>query len=98
MTPHDKTAESANALEQDLYLSLLAKIQRRQARVGIIGLGYVGLPLARAFAQGGYHVLGFDVDAGKVEKLARGQTYIGHIGEPAVREMTAKGFGATADF
>ncbi|MCI0464023.1 MAG: nucleotide sugar dehydrogenase [Gemmataceae bacterium] len=77
---------------------MLARIQQRQARVGIIGLGYVGLPLARAFALGGYPVLGFDVDPVKVEKLGRGQSYIGHIDEQVVREMTARGFQATADF
>jgi UDP-N-acetyl-D-glucosamine dehydrogenase len=79
-------------------LPLLEKIRQRQARVGIIGLGYVGLPLARAFALGGYPVLGFDVDPVKVEKLGRGQSYIGHLGEQVVREMTAKGFQATTDF
>jgi UDP-N-acetyl-D-mannosaminuronate dehydrogenase/intein/homing endonuclease len=98
MTRRDQPAPPVNAPEQDLYASLLAKIQQRRAQVGIIGLGYVGLPLARAFALGGYPVLGFDVDPVKIEKLARGQSYIGHLGEPVVREMAAKGFRATADF
>ena len=48
-------------------------IEGRTARVGIIGLGYVGLPLARAFADAGYRVLGFDIDPAKVEKLASGR-------------------------
>jgi UDP-N-acetyl-D-glucosamine dehydrogenase len=85
-------------MENDHFSTLLAKIQGRKARVGIIGLGYVGLPLARAFALGGFPVLGFDVDPSKVDRLRRGQSYIGHIGEPVVREMTARGFQATADF
>ena len=82
----------------ETYPALLARIQARQACVGIIGLGYVGLPLARAFALGGFPVLGFDVDPAKVEKLDRGQSYIGHIGADVVREMTQKGFQATSHF
>lgn len=51
----------------------------RRFRVGIIGLGYVGLPLARAFAAAGFPVLGFDTDPQKVERLRNGESYIGHI-------------------
>jgi UDP-N-acetyl-D-glucosamine dehydrogenase len=78
--------------------TLLDKIRDRKARVGIIGLGYVGLPLARAFALGGYPVLGFDVDPAKVEKLGRGESYIGHLGAEVVRDMTTRGFEATSRF
>ena len=77
---------------------LLAKIEGREARVGIIGLGYVGLPLARAFADAGYRVLGFDTDPAKVEKLASGQSYIGHISDESVEAMKAAGFEATDRF
>jgi UDP-N-acetyl-D-glucosamine dehydrogenase len=73
-------------------------ITGRTARVGIIGLGYVGLPLARAFGQAGFRVLGFDTDPAKVEALAAGRSYIGHIGPDTVREMRAAGFEATVDF
>jgi UDP-N-acetyl-D-glucosamine dehydrogenase len=83
---------------EERFADLLERVQARQAQVGIIGLGYVGLPLARAFALGGFPVLGFDVDPAKVEKLGRGQSYIGHIGEAVVRDMTAHGFRASADF
>ena len=65
---------------------LLASIEGRQARVGIIGLGYVGLPLARAFTQGGFPVLGFDSDPGTVPALQRGESYIGHISPATVRQ------------
>ncbi|MFV2073703.1 MAG: nucleotide sugar dehydrogenase [Thermoanaerobaculales bacterium] len=58
---------------------LLTKIQDRSATVGIIGLGYVGLPLALAFAEKGFHVLGFDVDPEKVDKINRGESYIKHL-------------------
>jgi UDP-N-acetyl-D-glucosamine dehydrogenase len=77
---------------------LLLAIEGRQALVGIIGLGYVGLPLARAFADAGYRVLGFDTDPAKVEKLASGQSYIGHISDESVAAMRAAGFEATDQF
>ncbi|MGC1504651.1 MAG: nucleotide sugar dehydrogenase [Sulfitobacter sp.] len=57
-------------------MQLLEKLQRMDATVGIVGLGYVGLPLANATAKAGYRVIGFDVDAGKVDKLYAGQSYI----------------------
>lgn len=62
---------------------LLARFQLRQATVGIIGLGYVGLPLAATFAEGGFSVIGFDIDPSKVEDLRAGRSYIHHI--PAER-------------
>jgi UDP-N-acetyl-D-glucosamine dehydrogenase len=55
------------------------KIANRSAVVGIMGLGYVGLPLARAFIEAGYRVLGFDVDQAKVDQLNAGKSYIGHL-------------------
>ncbi len=54
-------------------------IQEKQATVGIVGLGYVGLPLIHAFVSAGFRCLGFDVDQNKVDQLNRGQSYIGHI-------------------
>jgi UDP-N-acetyl-D-glucosamine dehydrogenase len=77
---------------------LLAGIEARTARVGIIGLGYVGLPLARAFARAGYPVLGFDTDPAKVARLTRGESYIGHITAESVATMKAAGFEATDQF
>ena len=59
---------------------LIAMIQARTARIGIIGQGYVGLPLALVFAEAGFPVVGFDVDSRKVEALNRGESYIKHIG------------------
>ena len=78
--------------------ALATSIRERKAVVGIIGLGYVGLPLARAFAAKGFRVLGFDVDPVKVEKLARGESYIGHIGPDSIRQMREQNFDATVDF
>jgi len=79
--------------------ALRGRIAAGEARVGIIGLGYVGLPLARAFVDRGSAVVGFDTDAEKVGRLARGESYIGHIGDETVRAMVAGGrFEATVDF
>lgn len=77
---------------------LLRKIRSRQARVGIIGLGYVGLPLARAFSAKGFSVLGFDIDSTKVTRLQSGQSYIGHIAAAVIGEMRQRGFEATHRF
>jgi UDP-N-acetyl-D-glucosamine dehydrogenase len=77
---------------------LLSRVDQKTARIGIIGLGYVGLPLARAFARGGYQVIGFDIDAKKVAQLQRGQSYIGHIPAETISEMRRLGFNATARF
>ena len=77
---------------------LLSKIESGTVRVGIIGLGYVGLPLARAFSDRGIAVLGFDVDPLKVVKLERGQSYIGHIPDAIIREMKLRRFEATCEF
>ena len=59
--------------------ALLAKLADRSARLGVVGLGYVGLPLALRYAQVGYPVLGFDIDAAKIESLAQGRSYIAHV-------------------
>jgi UDP-N-acetyl-D-glucosamine dehydrogenase len=70
-----------------------------QLKVGIIGLGYVGLPLGLRFAEAGHRVTGFDVDIMKIEKLNRGETYIEHIPVTKIRQHVAsKHFGATTDF
>src|SRR5437667_613633 len=82
----------------DLFEPLLQKIRDRKALVGIIGLGYVGLPLARAFGVASFRVLGFDVDQAKVTRLERGESYIGHITAQTIQQMRQNGFAATADF
>jgi UDP-N-acetyl-D-glucosamine dehydrogenase len=78
---------------------LLEKIASRQARIGIIGLGYVGLPLALIFEEAGFEVVGFDVDPKKPEALRRGESYIRHIGAERVAGAFARGrITATTDF
>jgi len=80
-------------------MELLDKITSKSARVGVIGLGYVGLPLLAAFHRAGFHVIGFDVDPAKIEALQRGENYLKHLGETLVRDMKLAGrFDATADF
>ena len=65
------------------------RIRTRTATVGVVGLGYVGLPLAEAFANVGFHVRGYDTDALKVDALQRGESYIRHIGNDRVRGLMA---------
>jgi len=78
---------------------LLSKIQSHEALVGIIGLGYVGLPLGLTFLEKGFRVMGFDVDKAKVDALGRGECYIRHLSEGRVAKAMRSGrFVATADF
>ena len=74
------------------------KIEQRQARVGIMGLGYVGLPLALLYSEQKFRVTGFDIDARKVEILAKGGSYIYRIVPEEIQAAKANGFSATADF
>ena len=69
-------AETQNSLRL-----LLRKIRRRQARVGIIGLGYVGLPLAVEFAGAGFSVTGFDIDCRRTEQANNGSSYIRDVND-----------------
>jgi len=78
---------------------LLKKISEYKAQVGIIGMGYVGLPLALEFAEAGFEVTGFDVDRDKVQKLNSGESYIKHIPSERIKTQVAgKKFRATNDF
>ncbi len=81
-----------------LAARLEQQIRDQSATVGIIGLGYVGLPLVRALVESGYRTLGFDVDSAKVALLAQGQSYIAHVSADSVADWMAQGsFSATAD-
>ena len=78
---------------------LLDRIGSKKAVVGVVGLGYVGLPLVREFTRGGMKVLGFDLDGRKVQQLMAGKSYIEHIPSQTVRTMIGSGlFEATTDF
>ncbi len=83
-------------------MTLRQKIEQKEAVIGVIGLGYVGLPLVRRFWEVGFAVLGFDTDRNKVERLNRGESYIKHIPSSLVAEMTESAgerrrFAATCD-
>jgi UDP-N-acetyl-D-glucosamine dehydrogenase len=83
----------------DSRATLLSRISDRSARVGVIGLGYVGLPLALLFEESGFPVTGFDVDPAKPVALHRGESYIRHIGKDRVAQAFARGrIVATAEF
>ncbi len=78
--------------------SLEQKIADKSAVVGIIGLGYVGLPLMSAFVRSGFRTMGFDVDQKKIDMLRAGQSYIKHIDAAAVSKLIEEGqFDPTAD-
>jgi UDP-N-acetyl-D-glucosamine dehydrogenase len=73
-------------------------IHNRSARIGVIGLGYVGLPLIRAFIQAGFRTLGFDIDQTKVDRLMAGESYIKHIAADWIAKTVADGaFEPTTD-
>ena len=77
--------------------ALRGKIADRSAVVAVVGLGYVGLPLARVFWDAGFSVLGLDSDPEKIEHLADGRTYLTHLGDDLARPMTAERFEGTTD-
>jgi UDP-N-acetyl-D-glucosamine dehydrogenase len=89
------TTESVPAT---LFTELKTKIDRKQAQVAIIGLGYVGLPLALLFTEQNFRVTGFDVDARKISTLDKGGSYIVRIPATEIQAAKAKGFGATAEY
>lgn len=94
MTVHSlRPAATASADE------LAARFAAKKAVIGVIGLGYVGLPLSCAACTAGYRVVGFDVDPAKIEKLTRGESYIGNIHNDKVSSFVKDGaFSPTADY
>jgi len=79
--------------------AFIEKVNSRSAVVGVIGLGYVGLPLALAFVEAGFRTFGFDIDPSKVELLRKGESFIKHVGPDRVAAANQSDrFSATADF
>lgn len=72
-------------------MNLLKRIQTKEARIGIIGLGYVGLPLVFEFCRAGFYVTGFDIDKEKVQSLKKGKSYIKHIAALRIKECAPLG-------
>ena len=80
-------------------MDLVEKIKNKEANIGVVGLGYVGLPLLMEFVEKGFRTIGFDIDPQKVEKLNAGKSYIKHIDESRVKKVRESGlFEATTDF
>lgn len=77
---------------------LLDKLNNKDAVIGIVGLGYVGLPLVLRYAEVGYKVVGFDIDQSKIDHIAQGKSYIEHIPASAINAAVDRGFEATTDF
>lgn len=78
--------------------ALIERLTQRNARLGIMGLGYVGLPLSAAAHRAGFHVVGFDIDSSKIEKLSRNESPVGTVPDAVVRAMHADGrFHATGN-
>ncbi len=88
----------ANPVQTATPERLKARIQARQARVGIVGLGYVGLPLALLFSEEKFPVTGFDIDAEKVKTLSSGGSYIYRIPPTDIAAARSRGLSATTDY
>ena len=88
-----------NILDQEkILINLISRFEKRSAIIGIVGLGYVGLPLMLRFVDVGFAVLGIDIDVSKVNQLNQGQSYIEHISAESISAARTKGFEATTDF
>ena len=81
-----------------IFSELKSRIDKRQARVAIMGLGYVGLPLALLYSEQKFPVTGFDIDQRKVSTLTQGGSYIFRIAATRSRQARARGFEATTDY
>src|SRR6516162_51428 len=92
MSTHAQVASSTPADR------LKEKIKARTAKVGIIGLGYVGLPLTLLYSEQKFPVTGFDIDQRKVDTLAQGGSYIFRISPEEIQSAKGSGFNATADY
>jgi len=86
-----------SAKESKAYVDLIAKIKNRSAQIGIVGLGYVGLPLSMELAKVGFKVTGFDVSKVKVKLLNRGKSDIDDVRDATVNEMVKSGYFKATD-
>jgi UDP-N-acetyl-D-glucosamine dehydrogenase len=87
-----------SSVSTSLFSALKGKIEQRQARVAVIGLGYVGLPLALLYTEEKFRVTGFDIDERKVSTLTKGGTYIVRILAEEIQQAQKRGFSATSDY
>lgn len=89
---------TAPEIHAALHSQLQSRIQSRSAKIGVIGLGYVGLPLGLLFSEERFPVTGFDIDARKVDSLCKGESYIYRIPATEIQAARQHGFGATSDY
>ena len=80
-----------------MKIHLIKNLQNKSAVIGIVGLGYVGLPLVLRYIEVGYKVIGFDIDQSKVDVLSQAKSYIEHIPDTSIRDAVKNGFEATVD-
>jgi len=79
-------------------MNLISKIENKEATIAIVGLGYVGIPLALIYVEAGFKVIGIDIDNDKVDLLNKGSSYIEHIKASRIKSAIANDFKATTDF
>ncbi|MBV9136096.1 MAG: nucleotide sugar dehydrogenase [Hyphomicrobiales bacterium] len=84
--------------QADQAITLMEAINSRKATVGVVGLGYVGIPLALAAVRARFPVIGFDIDSGRTEQLNRGESFIKHIPSSTIAEAVKGRFKASTDF
>ena len=95
----ETTAAAAPQAPSAHFTELTGKIRTKTARVGVVGLGYVGLPLAVEYAKAGFHVTGIDLQQSKVDRLNAGDSYIHDVATSEVADLVKKGrLTATSDF
>src|SRR5208283_1415 len=87
-----------NVTSVDRTAEIMQKVENRQARIGIVGMGYVGLPLALLFSDARFRVTGFDIDSRKVDTLNQGGSYIVRILPAEIQLARENGFTATAEY
>src|SRR5262245_48959255 len=93
------TSDHITALASERIVDLEERIRTRQAEIGIIGLGYVGLPEAMEFAKAGFRVTGFDIDNNRVSRVNQGDSYIEDVSSQEMAPLVREGrLGASADF
>jgi len=92
------TASGITLTRESLQQSAVTRFESKTARIGVVGLGYVGLPLALLFAENGFTVTGFDIDSKKVDRLVSSRSYICRIPDTEIALATDRGFRATTDF
>jgi UDP-N-acetyl-D-glucosamine dehydrogenase len=94
-----KQIETPKLRGAELATHLVSRFKSRQATIGVVGLGYVGLPLCGALVGAGLRTIGFDIDASKIESIEAGHTYIKHLSDGFIAGMRDSGlFSATTDF